>query len=69
VTEFKIVRVVGRWAILDNGDQVTPVPAFVELVYSAQEFDDRIAAFQADPLGELRRCGIREHISARRGTA
>lgn len=47
-----VKEVTGRWALLDNGDRVTAIPDFHTL--TPEDWDARIAAFQADPEAYLR---------------
>jgi len=64
-----VVRVVGRWAELDNGDLVTAIPPFSEYEKAAS-MDADIAKFQRDPEGWLNRYAtlhcIPKWVSSRR---
>jgi hypothetical protein len=55
---LEIVQIAGRWARLSDDSLVTSIPAFCDLAYDSREFERRIAAFQADPVGTLNRDGI-----------
>lgn len=61
--EGTIVAVIGRWARLSDGTQVTPVPPFHTFgMARVKEFEQRVAAFQHDPVGELERRGVAERL-------
>ena len=58
---MSVVRVVGRWAELDNGDLVTAIPPFSEYE-TPMSMDRDIDRFQRDPEGWLKRYAVLHRI-------